>query len=243
MTTQNPIVLLPGWGFTPAVWAPLKAALMAKGVSQESICTPGLPLDTSDLDTVLNTLSASLPQRMHLVGWSLGGELALALANRCPDRFASLTLIATTPCFMNREAWSNGQPAALLDDFDERLADSPTALLKRFGSLVRHGDAKASRDRHLADTLQHANETCVTQLVNGLSLLRELDLRLITLPVTLPTTIIHGGADAVVPVAAASSLQTQLHAELVQIAGASHALPLTHASEIVTALTERIAHV
>lgn len=241
-TIRTPIVLLPGWGFTPEVWAPLIAALTAQGIAPELIHTRRLPLESDDLPTILQTLSVGLPPDAHLVGWSLGGELALALANHCPERVTALTLIASTPCFMNREDWVAGQPAALLDDFDQRLADSPTALLKRFSSLLRHGDTHASRDRSLAEALLQANETTYAHLANGLKLLRQLDLRQLALPATLPITLIHGDADAVVPLAAATSLQMQLNGHLLQIAGASHALPLTHAVEIVAAMKARSAH-
>ena len=241
-TIRTPIVLLPGWGYTPAVWAPLIAALTAQGVAPELIRTPSLPLDSDDLPAILNTLSAELSPDAHLIGWSLGGELALALTNHCPERVAALTLIASTPCFMNREGWVAGQPPALLDDFDQRLADSPTTLLKRFSSLIRHGDTQASRDRNLAEALLQANESSATHLANGLTLLRQLDLRQLALPATLPITLFHGDADAVVPLAAATSLQTQLNGQLVQIAGASHALPLTHPVEIVAAIKARGAH-
>lgn len=242
MTIRTPIVLLPGWGFTPDIWAPLIAALTAQGMAPELIHAPSLPLESDDLPTILNTLSAELPPDAHLVGWSLGGELALALARHCPERVAALTLIASTPCFMNREDWVAGQPAALLDDFDQRLADSPAALLKRFSSLIRHGDTQASRDRSLAEALLLANESSASHLANGLKLLRQLDLRQLALPATLPITLIHGDADAVVPLAAATSLQRQLNGRLVQIAGASHALPLTHAVEVYAAMKARSTH-
>lgn len=225
----TPIVLLHGWGFTPAVWAPLITALEHRGMQPEQILAPLLPLHTgTTLAHAVGTLMKQLPARAHIVGWSLGGELALALAQTAAERVASLTLVSSTPCFMNQADWSVGQPASLLDDFDQRLAVNPAALLKRFGMLIRHGDADASRDRDLTDMLNQANDTDPMRLAAGLALLRHIDLRTTASPIKMPALLVHGAHDAVVPLAAAEWLQQTMNATLCPIEGASHALPLTH---------------
>lgn len=242
-TRATPIVLLHGWGFTPEVWNPLANTLVKLGLQRERILTPALPLQPQQsFAQTIETLAASLPPRVHLLGWSLGGELALALAQAHPERVISLTMIGSTPCFMNRDGWTAGQPTTLLDDFDQRLAANPSALLKRFSMLIRHGDTEASRDRSLADTLAAMNETEVGPLAAGLTLLRETDLRAIAPLITIPTRIIHGTQDAVTPLAAAAWLQQSMpDATLHAIDGASHALPLTHGDELarlIVAMTE-----
>ena len=137
------MVLLHGWGFLPSIWHAVTEQLERQGV-KNSINTPALPLsgNISQL-TAIETLFDTLPESAHLVGWSLGGELALAYTLCFPERVKSLTLISSTPCFMHRPDWELGQPATLLDDFDQRLAESPVALLKRFATLIRHGDSAA----------------------------------------------------------------------------------------------------
>lgn len=238
----TPIVLLHGWGFTPAIWAPLITALEAHGIRSERIQAPPLPLrEGATLAQTINTLATQLPPCAHIIGWSLGGELAQALAQTAPERVASLTLISSTPCFMQRTGWSSGQPASLLDDFDQRLAANPMALLKRFALLIRHGDESASRDRNLTDTLMQANDTDPARLGAGLTLLRHIDLRTTTSPMKMPCLVIHGTHDAVVPLAAAEWLQHRMGATLQPIRGASHALPLTHGAVLanrIIAMTE-----
>lgn len=220
-----PPVLLHGWGFTPQIWQPLMSALDAVPPA----LTPALPF-TGHLAEDLDQLAASLPECVHLAGWSLGGELALAYARQFPARVASLTLIASTPCFIQKTDWPAAQPASLLDDFSQRLADNPTALLKRFSMLIRHGDSEAVKNRALTDTLQAAAEADATRLQHGLTLLGSLDLRdIMTQPLAIPLQLIHGEADAVIPVDAAIALQSSMAAILHVLPGASHALPLTHA--------------
>ena len=236
MNPSRPIVLLHGWGFTPAVWTPLVNALAASGIAPDRIHTPALPLHTSELHDHQPAWVDWLPPDAHLVGWSLGGELALSLALTTPERLASLTLISSTPCFMNRDSWRIGQPESLLDDFDARLAADPAALLKRFGMLIRHGDADAARNRSLAAALPGMHDTDPTRLAAGLRLLRDIDLRPRVQPLDLPCQIIHGTQDAVVPFAAAEWLQRALGADLTAIDDASHTLPLTHAERIAMQL-------
>ena len=142
---------------------------------------------------------------------------------------------------MNRTDWSAGQPASLIDDFDQRLATNPTALLKRFSMLIRHGDAEAGRDRALAEVLSQMNDTDSDRLAAGLSLLREIDLRAAAATIQTPTLLIHGKQDAVVPFAASEWLaRTLSRAELLEIGNASHALPLTHAADTANWIADRI---
>ena len=220
-----PPVLLHGWGFTPQVWQPLMSALG----DVFPVLTPALPF-TGDLAKDLEALATTLPPRVHLAGWSLGGEIALAYARRYPDRVASLTLIASTPCFLQQTDWTTGQPASLLDDFSQRLVDNPAALLKRFAMLIRHGDPEAAKNRAMTDTLQAAAETDTTRLKHGLALLGSIDLREVMREAfAVPLQLIHGQADAVIPVDASLALQSSMAAKMHVLPGASHAIPLSHA--------------
>ncbi len=236
------MVLLHGWGFLPSIWHAVTEQLERQGV-KNSINTPALPLsgNISQL-TAIETLFDTLPESAHLVGWSLGGELALAYTLCFPERVKSLTLISTTPCFMHRPEWELGQPATLLDDFDQRLLENPNALLKRFSSLIRHGDSVAMRDRALSALMQQHAELDTERLTSGLKFLRTIDLRAACrvqtdLP---PISLIHGSADGVVPLAAAQWLSNELNANITIFDHASHALPLTHAEEIAANLVTNV---
>ena len=242
MTMQKPIVLLHGWGFLPSIWHAVIEELRLLDI-KAPIETPSLPLNgnTSQI-TAIESLFATLPNAAHLVGWSLGGELALAYTLCFPERISSLTLISTTPCFINRPDWKAGQPATLLDDFDQRLIASPLALLKRFSSLIRMGDNTAVRDRNLSETLLNQSEPDPERLATGLKFLRTIDLRgpCNSQIERLPITLIHGTSDNVVPLAAAQWLADELKAPLTHFEQASHALPLTHAEKIARMLFNKL---
>ena len=96
------LVLLHGWGMNSQVFNGLADALAQHhrvhlldlpgfGLSQESAAA------AHSLDNWLAQLVAALPARSHLLGWSLGGQLATLLALRWPERVKSLTVVDMAP--------------------------------------------------------------------------------------------------------------------------------------------------
>lgn len=75
----------------------------------------------------LSELSATLhPHPLHLVGYSMGGRLALYLALRYPERFRSILLVSSSPGLKAPEA------KALRRTSDEKLAADITANFGMF---------------------------------------------------------------------------------------------------------------
>src|ERR1700716_620498 len=56
---------------------------------------------------------APLTQRYALLGWSLGGQVALDLAAAMPAGVERLALVATTPKFLAAAGWRRGPAPAL----------------------------------------------------------------------------------------------------------------------------------
>ncbi len=59
--------------------------------------TKGLRDFSDDLNALLTTLGYGAEQKIHLVGWSLGGGIAMQYAIEHPTKVASLTLISSMP--------------------------------------------------------------------------------------------------------------------------------------------------
>ena len=105
MTTDKPgLVLLHGWGVNQGVWQGIRAQL----ADSVTLITPDLPGFGSQshyplpysLDAVVAQLATQIPDNSYLCGWSLGGLLAIALANRYPEKVQQLGLIGASPCFV-----------------------------------------------------------------------------------------------------------------------------------------------
>jgi pimeloyl-[acyl-carrier protein] methyl ester esterase len=109
----RPLVLLHGWGMNSHVWQPILPAL-AQRAQVITIDLPGhganshLPLGT--LESVVEQLAEHIPPDAIIMGWSLGGLIAQALAHALPERVAALILVASTPKFV---ADANGNPRFL----------------------------------------------------------------------------------------------------------------------------------
>lgn len=73
-----------------------------------------------DIVAVLDALNAP---RAHIVGCSMGGTVALAVAGRFPDRVASLTVIDSTACYgaQSAPAWEERGLRAANEGFDSMV--------------------------------------------------------------------------------------------------------------------------
>lgn len=204
----------------PASKAPLDAP------SSPSSENPSLP---ADFIATAAAIAEALPAGCTLCGWSLGALLALQAARLlpplAPQRVARLILCGATPSFVERDGWPHAQPPALLDRFDEALADDAAATLKRFIALFNQGDCQARAiTRTLTRALAADGLADNATLARGLDWLRRVDLRATVKMIAQPMLVIHGEADPLMPLAAAHWLADALpQARREVFAGAAHA--------------------
>ena len=203
----------------PASKAPLDAL---PGTSPASCAASAAP---ADFIATAEAIAAALPANCTLCGWSLGALLALQAVKLTPQRVARLILCGATPSFVERDGWPHAQPPALLDRFDEALADDAAATLKRFIALFNQGDRQARAiTRTLTRALAADGSADNATLARGLDWLRRVDLRATVKTIDQPTLIIHGEADPLMPIAAAHWLADALpQARREVFAGAAHA--------------------
>jgi pimeloyl-[acyl-carrier protein] methyl ester esterase len=172
---------------------------------------------------------------MAVCGWSLGGQVALHWAASHPQQVRKLVLIASTPCFAEREDWFFGMEAATLAQFADELEKNYAATLRRFLSLQVRG---SENERELLTALRARlfahGEPDVASLRNGLAILRDADLREELPAVTQPTLVITGERDKLTPPEASYYLAQVLpDASLEDVQGAAHAPFLSHAGQVI----------
>lgn len=197
-----PLVFLPGWGLGRG---PLIA--VAESLGGQIVDLPGYagtPL-IDDFPAAVDAIARRLEPGSTLCGWSLGAQLALAVAERAPDKVSRLILVAGTASFVQRDGWPHAMPAATLAEFAAGIAADPEALLPRFVGGFCRGDAQAKAcTRHLLE-LGRPWPPAAT-LATGLDWLRDVDLRGAAARIAVPTLLIHGAADPLMPLAAAEAL-------------------------------------
>lgn len=239
-----PLVLLHGWGMRPGVWQDFVAAL----AGAPPCLAPALPghgdtpaPDSADLAAWSEALLPALPPRAVLVGWSLGAMLALDLAARHPERVAALALIGASPRFVAGPDWPHGLDAATVAAFLQGFASDAPATLRRFLALQVLGEPqRRTFTATLAAQLQDPTEPDRhAQLARGLELLARADLRAACSKVAQPVLLLHGEADALMPLGAARWLAEALpDACLHSFPGCGHAPFLSQPAACATALAE-----
>ena len=215
-----PLVLLPGWCLGRG---PLTAAVDA--LNGQIFDLPGYgeaPL-ISDFNAAADDVAARLQPGTTLAGWSLGAQLALAVAARHPEKVGKLLLVAGTASFVQRNGWPQAMAPEMLAEFATNVLADVEAMLPRFVGGFNRGDAR-SKDvtRQLLALADPRPPTAA--LAAGLDWLRDVDLRAAAPQVNVPTLIIHGAADPLMPLAAAAALAALIPgARLAAFNGCAHA--------------------
>lgn len=170
---------------------------------------------------LLAALEALGIQQAHVLGWSLGGGVALHAADLAPDRIASVALIASIGV---QETEGSGSYAFEHVKYAAWLAamEALDHLVPHFGvlsALTREGRASAinfweSDQRPLRSVLE----------------------RLQT-----PTLIVHGRGDVLAPLAAAETTHELVRSSRLVVLDANHFLPFLQVDELMAELEPFLA--
>ena len=237
------LVLLHGWGMNSGVFYGVAEAL-ARANRVHLLDLPGFGFSQSPanpphtLQTWLDQLATQLPASCHLLGWSLGGQLATLLALRAPERVKSLITVASSPCFVAKEGWP-GMAHSVLANFARALQQDAAKTIERFLAIQAMGSETAREDiRQLRSRLLERELPDGAALTLGLELLAELDLRADLAHLTQPRLRLYGRLDSLVPVAVAEVL-AQLDPAGVQhiFCASAHAPFITESAEFVQIVT------
>lgn len=198
------LVLLHGFGFNHAVWDKMLPALQAN-YTVHLIDLPGHGgSDAIEMpDTVtdcVDQLLQVLPANAHVVGWSLGGLIALKYAHTYPDRVRTLSLVSTSPRFLEDSGWL-GVSHQFFDLFHSKVSRSVEKALK---NLILTGLVNREQQREYCDELNQAVQKCklpkVSSLLNALTLLAQTDLRDQYNSLNCPVRFFVGNNDPLTPV-------------------------------------------
>jgi pimeloyl-ACP methyl ester carboxylesterase len=252
----SPVVLIHGWPLNGDAWEKQTAALLAaghrvitydrRGFGRSSKPGIGYNYDTfaADLDALLSALDLT---DVSLVGHSMGtGEITRYIGKYGTKRLRKAVLIGTLgPYLVKAPDNPEGVDPKVFDDTRAGIkADRPVALmefLKNFYS-VGGADGKRVSERVIAANWAIAigaspigTLACVDAWIE--------DFRKDIARNDIPTTIIHGNDDRILPVDATARRQAKMikGAKYVEIDGGSHGIPWTRADEINAELVKFLA--
>jgi len=232
---SNELAILPGWGLGVEPLQPLAQALTAALPDFHVQVQPLPSIKGQSEASILQQLEQQLPENCWLLGWSLGGMLATAVAAQRQSRCAGLITYASNACFVAHDRWPAAMPAATFNAFRQLCQDDLGAGLKRFALLCSQG---AEQARQLSRQLQALTTTAEPDdVLAGLDLLAALDNRAAISTFTGAQLHVLAEADALVPASAAALLQALNPKASVAWLGQSHASVMTDAP----LLAQRIA--
>jgi pimeloyl-[acyl-carrier protein] methyl ester esterase len=243
--TGPDLVLLHGWGLNVRVWDGLveelrdRFRLIAVDLPGHgrSAWNPGQNTPAEQAWLLHSTL-APISNRYSLLGWSLGGRIALDLAAAMPAQIDKLVLVATTPRFTASPDWPHGMKMAVITKMAAQLRTDYRQTVRDFLDLQVRGSIDGnSVVEQLRQALLVHGEAQPEALESGLHSLATSDLRP-TLPhVRTPTLVIAGQNDRITPPGASRVLAAALpEARYVEMRRAAHAPFLSHRKEFAAIL-------
>tara|TARA_R110001592_G_scaffold191441_1_gene437679 strand:+ start:13093 stop:13824 length:732 start_codon:yes stop_codon:yes gene_type:complete len=163
-----------------------------------------------ELAEIISRIDALMTSDSVLMGWSLGGILALYYASLNTDHHKpkALVLLNSTACFLERANFTEGVKRA---DFDALKgvvqAQDTKALLRLFSYLLVEGSSGYKEDRRsLKRVFNSESLPNWVVLSKGLDYLESLDLRAVLACIHQPTLFVLGEKDALIN--ASSSLNS-----------------------------------
>ncbi len=231
------LVLLHGWAIHSGVFRDIADLLSARyrvhridlpghGRSGRSECM-------GDLQQLADAVAPHVPTDAVIIGWSLGGLVALKLAQRRTVR--GLVLISTTPRFVAGDDWPHGMAPKVFAQFFIRLQQNMSATVDDFLQLQVRGDSQAALT--LASLkkilLQHPADPHALQL--GLEILRDADERTGLPKINVPALVIAGEYDRITHPNACEHLARHLpQARYCLIKRAGHAAFISHREQFLS---------
>ena len=251
--TGRPVVLIHGWPLSGDAWSGQVDALLDAGYrviryDRRGFGRSDKPNGGYDYDTLADDLESVLADRdlrdVTLVGFSMGGgEVARYVPRHGESRLRSVVFAAAVPPYL---AQTDDNPDGPLDDataqqFESGLTSDRDAFFEQFttdffsaGGQLRVSEAQ----RQAAVTLCRQSDQDAA--LGCMEAFGTTDFRDDLNKVTVPTLVLHGDSDGIVPVEGSGQRTHEAVAgsELVVLEGAPHGCNVSHREEFNRALLE-----
>ena len=252
----KPVVLIHGWPLSGRSWENQVPALVEAGkrviyYDRRGFGSSSQPWGGYDYDTFaadLNALMEHLDLReATLVGFSMGGgEVVRYLGKYGSDRVGKAVLASAVPPYLFKSADNpdGGLDDAAIAGFQAGVTGDRLAFLDQFTTnfFSAGGQLKVSQAQreYARDIAAFASPKGTLDCITAFG---RTDFRGDVAKVTVPTLVIHGDSDAIVPfeVSGKRSAAAIAGSELVVIEGGPHGINASHAQKFNSALLAFLA--
>jgi pimeloyl-ACP methyl ester carboxylesterase len=252
----KPVVLIHGWPLSSRSWENQIPALVAEGYrvityDRRGFGASSQPWTGYDYDTLAADLDALLRhldlREVTLVGFSMGGgEVARYIGTFGTERIASAVFAAAVPPYLYK---SEATPEGGLDDatiaqFEGGVISDRIAFVDVFTTtFFTAGDRMLVSEPQRVYNRDIAAFASPKGTLDCIAAFGRTDFRDDLARVDVPTLVIHGDSDAVVPfeVSGRRTHEAIEGSTLLVIEGGPHGINVTHAEQFNTALLEFLA--
>jgi pimeloyl-[acyl-carrier protein] methyl ester esterase len=240
----EPLLMIHGWGVNSEIWTSLVDELKLF-VTVYVVDLPGMGGSTSispyTLDNIAKEIKANVPiKKCNILGWSLGGQVAMYLAIKMPEFVEKLILMSTTPCFVQKIDWPYGVNKQFFLNFEIEAKKNLNDTLMKFFLIQTIGinDSKKMM-KFLKNAFIELRDGNKSGMQSALNVLKEVDLRNDVKKIDKLTLIITGDKDRLTSTKASVWLYEKIKgATLKEIKGANH-MPFISHKETITASVKK----
>lgn len=223
-----------GWGLSGRVWASMAEYLVDRATVQ-AVDLPGhgdSPAGPAGLDDWTDDVLAAVETPAVVLGWSLGGMIALNAACRRPEAVRGLVLVGTLPCMLRVPGWQWGMKTDAVAETARGLESDFVATLQTFlmQQVLAEPGARHLVRRLQSDLLERPPDPA--GLARGLDILHEADFREALGTIACPALVIAGERDRMAHPDGMAWMAGRLpNAETWRVPHAAHAPFLSHERE------------
>jgi len=210
----SPIVLIHGWGMTGKIWDEF-SKLMKRDNKIFIIDLPGMGkspiIKPYKIDNLIDKIHELIPEKVTIIGWSLGGQIAMKYCLKYPENVKNLVCISTTPCFIKKLGWEFGVSINFFSKFKKNLLNNWQKTLKSFFLLqIKEDKERKNILKKLENDFMGQQPPTKEGLEKSLEILEEIDMRNDVKNINIPTLIISGKQDAISNYKASIWMQSQI---------------------------------
>ena len=229
-----PLLMIHGWGVNSEIWVSLVNELKLFA-SVYLIDLPGMggrsSISPYTLDNIAKEIKANVPiKKCNILGWSLGGQVAMYLAIKMPEFVEKLILMSTTPCFVEKIDWPYGVNKQFFLNFEIEAKKNLNDTLMKFFLIQTRGINDSKKIiRFLKNEFIELSDENMSGMQSALKVLKEADLRNDVKKIDKHTLIITGDKDRLTSTKASVWLHEKIKgATLKEIKGANHMPFISH---------------
>ncbi|PHN63475.1 alpha/beta fold hydrolase [Pseudomonas viridiflava] len=244
--TGKPVLFSHGWPLDADMWEYQMEYLSSRGYRTLAFDRRGFgrsdqPWTGYDYDTFADDIAALIEhldlRDVTLVGFSMGGgDVTRYIGRHGTGRVAKLALLgAVTPFFMKTDDHPQGVDKSVFDGIKAGLLKDRAQFISDFATpFYGTNQGQTVSEGVLTQTLNIALLASLKGTIDCVTAFSETDFRPDMAKIDVPTLVIHGDGDQIVPFEATGKLAAEMikGAELKVYSGAPHGFAVTHGQQL-----------